>query len=157
MDAERYQIGDQVSLKGIALTSLTRGTVEKDSTLLTVEDASGYANTNPILVRGAGPLGSDLVTTVASVSGSVITLAAAASLLVQRAVVGKPTNATAVCKVRKPDHSVLTPSLSNPSTGVYVATVDPDIAGDWLYRFDFTGAAKAAGEQRFVVAERRVS
>jgi hypothetical protein len=160
MDAETYQIGDQVRLKGIALTLLTRGTVDRGGVLLTVEDTTGYADGNPILVQGAGPLGSDLLTTIVQITGSVITLTAAATTLVQRARVGKPTNATtSVCRVRKPDQSFVTPdpTVSNPSPGVYTATVDPDLAGDWYYRFVFTGTAKTAGQQRFVVAEQRVA
>lgn len=62
-----------------------------------------------------------------------------------------PTAAT--CTVRKPDGTTSTPSVTHPSTGVYQAKVTPAVGeqGDWQYRFDGTGAAKAGGRKMFVV------
>lgn len=156
--ANSYDIGDTVELIAWALAKPTVGSIDAGKTALTVRDASGYAASDPILVRAAGPAGADLVTTVNSVAGNVLTLAAAAAATVLEQRVGKPTAATATVSVRKPDGSSVTPAptASSPQTGKYVATVDPDQAGDWWYRVAFTGAIKAAAEGLFLVLPRRV-
>lgn len=157
MEPRTYDIGDSVELRAWSLTAVTRGTVQTGKTALTVHDASGYVSGNPIVVVGAGAGGSDLVTTVGAVAGKVVTLADAASEDVTDALVGKPTNATVVCRVRKPSGDLVAPApaVSPVSTGLYKAVVDPDAAGDWWYGFDVTGAVKAAGERKFLVRERR--
>jgi hypothetical protein len=67
---------------------------------------------------------------------------------------GVLTNPTStVCTVRKPDGSTTTPTVTNPSTGKFQAKVTPAVGehGDWQYRFDGTGTAKAGGRKMFLV------
>jgi uncharacterized protein YfaS (alpha-2-macroglobulin family) len=63
-----------------------------------------------------------------------------------------------VCRVKKPDGTLLNPNpvVTSPSTGVFKAIVDPDAAGEWWYRFEGTGGTKAAGEGVFKVRDRKV-
>ena len=42
-------------------------------------------------------------------------------------------------------------ALTKVSTGVYTRQVIPEFAGVWRYRFEGTGAAIAAGENKFEV------
>jgi hypothetical protein len=46
-----------------------------------------------------------------------------------------------------------TGTLSNPSPGVYAGSVAAVASGLWRYRFEATGAAEAAFEGRFTVAQ----
>ena len=81
-----------------------------------------------------------------------LTLAANAQTTVNSVQVGKlstPTSPT--CKVRKPDGTTATVTLSLVATGRYQGTFDPTLAGDHTYRGEGTGAAKGAAEKRFVV------
>jgi hypothetical protein len=71
--------------------------------------------------------------------------------------VDTPTDpSTVTCKVRKPDGSEETIAPVHRSTGVYDATFTPTSSGEHWYRFEGTGAAKAAGEEYFTVRRRRV-
>jgi hypothetical protein len=64
---------------------------------------------------------------------------------------GVPTNATVVVTVTKPDGTADTPTLTNPSTGTYVATGVCTAAGVWLYTFTATGALTDSEPGRFYV------
>lgn len=61
------------------------------------------------------------------------------------------TNATVALTVTKPDGSTQNPSINNAATGKYVATVAPDQAGEWLYKWTATGAATTAEDGAFIV------
>ncbi len=61
------------------------------------------------------------------------------------------TNATVTLTLTKPDGTNPAASVSNPSTGVYQATVVPDQAGEWLYRWKATGTANTAEDGAFLV------
>ena len=60
------------------------------------------------------------------------------------------------CHVESPDGVVTSPTVTNPSVGVYDAIVEPDSAGDWWFAFDGEGGVQASEERRFVVRERQV-
>lgn len=62
---------------------------------------------------------------------------------------GAPANTTATLRVRKPDLSVTTPSLTNDGTGLYHYDIVVDMAGNWFYRAEGTGTVAAAGERSF--------
>lgn len=61
-----------------------------------------------------------------------------------------PTSVTA--KVKAPDGTETTPTVTNPSTGVYRAEVTADQSGTWYYRFESTGGVSAE-ERFFLVSE----
>ncbi|MDQ5821235.1 MAG: hypothetical protein M3540_07340 [Actinomycetota bacterium] len=63
---------------------------------------------------------------------------------------------TVVCKVEHPDGTTETLATTNPSAGLFRAKITPATPGDFWYRFEGTGAAKAAGEGYFSVRQRRV-
>jgi hypothetical protein len=155
---QTYDIGDTVVLQGVYLTKPTTGSVNAGSTALTVKDATGYTNGDPIFIEGAAAEDGDLYTTVSSISGNTITLAAAAATQVISARVGKLTApGAATCKVRLPDGTSSSPATSLISTGRYQASYDPTLAGQHWYRFDGTTTAKGSGERSFLVAEKRVT
>jgi hypothetical protein len=157
VDRNAYDIGDSITLVGVFATRPTLGSIDAGSNQLTVHDATGYVTGDTVVVRGAGVGGEDLVAAVNTIAGNTFTLAKQAASTVVAAQVGKATNPTTVtCKVRKPDGTVATPAASNVSVGRYEATFDPDAAGVHRYRFEGTGAAKAAGERDFRVLEKRV-
>ncbi len=64
---------------------------------------------------------------------------------------GTPTNTTVALKIRKPSGTVLTPSPTNTSAGVYVYNQLVDEAGLWWYTFTGTGAVAAVEQNSFVV------
>lgn len=65
---------------------------------------------------------------------------------------------TMVATVKKPDGTIITPTVANPSTGVYTAQVDTTggPAGVWWYAFRGSGVAQGAEEQFFVVEPSKV-
>lgn len=63
----------------------TTGSVTTGTTALTVADATGLAQNDPIVVAGAGLNGADLFTTIAAIAGTAVTLAAAAGTTVTTA------------------------------------------------------------------------
>ncbi len=70
---------------------------------------------------------------------------------------GVATNPTAVTlKVRKPDGTTVVVANANVGTGAYEGTYDPTVAGEYVYRFEGTGAVKAAGENTFKVRDQQV-
>jgi len=151
-----YDIGDQVQLDGYVVTSPTVGTIQAGTVLLEVADAAAYGGGNPILVEGAGAVGADHVTTVASVSGNTVTLTDPADTSVVHAVVGKPTNATVTLTVRLPDGTTAAPTPANLATGRYRGIYSPTLAGEHWWRLNATGTAVTAGERAFQVRARRV-
>jgi hypothetical protein len=158
MSIQVYDIGDTVQLYGVFTTLATRGTIAKDFAALTVRDVTGYAPSDPIIITGAGAVEGDLVTTIVSIVGSTLNLAAVAQTSVTAAFLGKlSTPTTVTCKVLLPDGTIVTPANAAISTGRYLASYDPTLVGDHFYKFAGTGLAKAEDERQFVVRENRVS
>lgn len=151
----RYDVGDQIVLEAYVLSSPTLGTIGLGANTVTLQDGSGYSTADPILVKGAGPLGADLVTTVSSISGSQAVLAANCETAVTRALVGKPTAATVICNVRLPDGTDSPAGVTAVSTGRYRSIYTPAASGSHFYRFTCSGGASGAEEQQFVVREQR--
>jgi len=58
---------------------------------------------------------------------------------------------TVVFTVRAPDGTQTTPSVSNPSTGIYTTSVTVTEAGVWAWRAKGTGAATAQQDGQFIV------
>lgn len=157
-ESEPYDIDDVVVCETPCLTQLTRGSIDKGSTQLTVEDASGYAANDVVLVDRAGVLNSALEATVQAKAGNVLTLSVAAGETVTRARVGKLTNpTTSTLTIEKPSGAQVTPAVTSPRTGWLRATHTIDESGDHHGRWRTTGAAAAAEEFRFAVNDRQVA
>ena len=64
-----------------------------------------------------------------------------------------PTDTTMAITVTKPDDSAgsTVAGVIHAGVGQYTADIDPDIPGNWLYRWAGTGAVKAAQEGQFYV------
>jgi hypothetical protein len=56
-----------------------------------------------------------------------------------------------VCTVRKPDATIVTPSVVKDSVGHYHADLILDTSGTYYYGFSGTGAVVAAGESELYV------
>lgn len=65
--------------------------------------------------------------------------------------IGVPTNADVTGTVTAPDGSVTDLTVTNPETGSYRATFDPEIPGWHTYRLEATGAIDSATEASFYV------
>lgn len=61
------------------------------------------------------------------------------------------TNATVTLVVTAPDGTTSNPSISNPATGTYTASVAPAQAGQWTYKWGATGAATTSEDGIFIV------
>ena len=157
---ETFDEGNQVVTRATCLTPHTIGSIAEGSLALTVRDPTGFANGNPILVAGAGPEGAHLVTTIASVAGHVLTLAAVASATVSRVTVGKPTNPSTVVftdRHRDADPVAYThpnAAITNPSTGIWELRRIND-EGDWTVHFQGTGTCHCAGVDDYRVKRAR--
>lgn len=76
----------------------------------------------------------------------------AVKLSVDFAVGGVATNpTTTTLRIRKPNGTITTPAVTNPSTGRFEYVLTIDLSGIWSYRFEGTGAAVAAQESFFDV------
>lgn len=71
------------------IRTITTGSITSGQATLTVASTSTWAANQGIRVTGAGSAGSDLVTTVSSIAGSVLTLAANAGTTVSNAKVSR--------------------------------------------------------------------
>jgi hypothetical protein len=70
-------------------------------------------------------------------------------------VLADPTDVT--CDVMKPDGTAgEATDLAQVSTGIWSATIEPDIPGRWRYRFAGTGAVQRAKTKSFWVKVREV-
>jgi hypothetical protein len=139
------------------LVLVRRGSTSVGQNDLVVRDRTGYTIADPILVVGAGAVGGDLSTTIGSIAGSVLSLAAPALTTVTAAMCGKLQNPGATtCKLLKPDLTLATLIVSNVSTGKFTAPFDTTLEGDHFVRWTGTGTATGAEERQFVVREERV-
>jgi len=156
LDGE-YDIGDQITLEGIAAALPAKGSIERGSTQLHISDPTGWADNDPIVVAGAAPEGGDLITTVSSRAAYTFTLATAAGRSVVGADVGKLLTSTVELKVRRPSSAVAdTVTASAISTGRWQGLYTAVEAGEHYYRFGSSGALLAQAERRFYVRDRRV-
>ena len=64
---------------------------------------------------------------------------------------GVATNATMAILVTSPSGTTSTPTISNPSTGVYKANIDATEAGVWLYKWTASGAVVSTQIDQFTV------
>ena len=70
---------------------------------------------------------------------------------------GALTDATVVCKVRHPDGTVETVTVTKTTTGTYEATFLPSVAGAHQYRMAATGGVTTAAEDTFRVRDQWVT
>lgn len=156
---ETYVEGSQVVTRAKCMTPHTIGSVAKNSTQLTVQDPTGFATGNTILVAGAGPEGGDLVTTI-TVAGNVFTLATTASETVRRVLVGKLVNpGTVTFTARNGDATPATylnggAEVTNPSVGVWELRLIND-EGEWQIHFQGTTPCHCAGETGYRIPHAR--
>lgn len=102
-----YQVGDIVQIDVFFTVNNTRGTMQRHTVTLTVEDPGGYSNGDIILIAGAGPGNTDLVTEVLSVSDNVITTTDQAAATVTNTTVGEAADpATVTFDVTAPSGAV---------------------------------------------------
>lgn len=151
-----YDVGAVVTLSCLFLNGNTLGSITVGQNTLYVRDASGLTQGQPIFIAGAGAVGGDLLTTVSSINGQTVILAATAASTVTLAVVGQPANPGAVtCKVKLPDRTSQTLTTANPSTGKFTASFTPTLEGVHYARW--TGTTPAAGDswREFVVRPER--
>jgi hypothetical protein len=151
--------GNSVKVVVYTLTPHTLGSIRAGQQTLIVRDADGFADSDPVLVEGAGALGGDLLTSISAVSGNTITLADAARESVSRARVGRRVDpSTAEFKLKRPDGTIDTfthpdPAIAHPVAGKYVLTYTPPPSplrhGLYLVRFVGTGVAAGAEELAF--------
>lgn len=149
MELETYAEGNKVVTRATVLSPHTIGSIDQISDQLTVRDTDGLQAADPILVKDAGPEGGHLVTTVASITGNTVTLAADAAARVSRVTVGKLVDpATVTFTARNGDgtptaYTQADPEVTNPSTGVWELRLDAD-EGDWQIHMDGTTPAVGA-------------
>ena len=160
MQLESYVEGTQVVTRAICVTPHTVGSIDEGSVQLTVRDTTGLAAPDPIVVRDAGHEGGHLFTTISSVAGNVLTLAAPARATVRRATVGKLANpGTVVFTVRNGDAAPTTlthpnAAISNPSTGVWELRLVSD-EGEWQIHFQGTTPCHCAAETGYRIPHAR--
>ena len=70
---------------------------------------------------------------------------------------GNPSSGV-TCKVEKPDGTIVTPSVTNPATGVFLAKVTPGAGehGEWWYSFKGTGSIAQRFQAMFYVRPEEV-
>lgn len=156
-----FHRGDRVRLSATFWTNQTTLAVSAAAGALTitVRDATGYADTNPIVLAPGTAKEEFLTVSGTPTAGGVITLTSA--LRYSHSVgetVGELTNpTTAVIWTRTPAGTETSNAATQDSTGRYHFDLDiPDAdasSGTWSFRPKGTGAVVATDEQSFVVAE----
>jgi hypothetical protein len=155
-----YTEGNRIRLISFFLTPHTKGSAVAGSLDVTVVDPTGLAGADPVFLEGAGPEGGDLLTTIASIAGNVVTLTTAVSESVDLVRFGKRVApSTITFKVKQPPRAggtletFLAPhaQITNPALGKYVLEYDPPSHGTYRWRADGTGTAAGAEEDSFVV------
>lgn len=159
MELETYVEGNQIVTRAICRTPHTIGSIQAGSTALVVRDTTGFANGNPFLVERAGPEGGHLTTTIVSIAGNTITLAAAAAATVTRVSVGKLTNpGTVTFTARRSDGTptpyTAAPEVTNPSTGVWELRLVNN-ESDWAIHFQGTTPCHCAAETFYRIKRAR--
>lgn len=152
-----YTLGEPIDLYGYFATAVTIGQINADSAILNCQDASGYTTGDPLIIFGAGVAGGDLLASVSTIVGNVVTLSQPAGTGVIRAKVGKlvvPTTVTVI--VLQPDGTEITLTPIPITTGRYKATFTSTQAGTHRTRYEGAGAYVAQAESMFYVNERRV-
>lgn len=160
MNLETFVEGTQVVTRATCLAPYTVGSVREGSTELEVRDASEFAALDALYIAGAGTEGGPLKTTVASIAGNTITLAAPALETVSRVPVGKLANpGTVTFTVRHADdpptaYSNGDPAVSNPSVGVWELRLVND-ENDWAIHFQGTTPVHCAAETAYRIKRSR--
>jgi hypothetical protein len=150
--ADRLQIGDVAHLLKVWTTDETRGTLERGSTQLRVEDAAGYAYGNTVLIAGAGAAGGDLITTIADVpvaGTKTLLLADPGETAVTNTTVGRTVDPTTTCVVTAPSGTQTTIGATQIGPGQYQADYPITEAGVHDYTFIASGAATGADSGSF--------
>lgn len=157
---DTYVEGTQVVTRAICLTPYTVGSIDEGSTALTVRDADGFANADPVVVEAAGPEGGHLFTTVAAVVGNTITLADPAATTVRRVSVGKRVDpGTRTFTARRGDetptvYDSFDPEVTSPMVGVWELRLVND-ERDWAIHFQGTTPCHCAGEAFYRIKRAR--
>lgn len=157
-----YFEGNRVKVEVWSLTPHTLGVIAAGSPALTVADPAGLVNADPYFVAAAGPETGHLVTTIASISGNLLTLSAAAAESVKRAMCGKRVDpSTQVFRVKRPDNTIdiftaPNAAIANPLIGKWVLSYDPATDGWYTWRFEGTGTAFGAVEGAFHVKSSQI-
>lgn len=147
-----YYIGQTVTFRWVVAVQKTELMLPAaaGATTITVGDITGYASTNPIVIKPGHPRRREEQRTVSGTpSNGVITLSS--PLLYAHGVgelVGELVAPSGVTfTLVEPDGTSSTPTVSNPSTGVYTAPVTFDQAGQhkWQWRATGTGAGEEEG------------
>lgn len=156
LPTQTYDVGDLVTLSCIVLTGATLGTIFTRQATLTVQDASGFAQGDPIFVVRAGAVGGDLTTSIASIDGDILSLHDPAGTSATLTRVGKLQSPTTVeCLVREPNGNIGT-VVNSGSQGKFTANFAVTQSGDHFVRWIGAGAAVGAQERQFFVQEERV-
>lgn len=153
--------GNLVKATVYTLTPHSIASIRADELVALVRDVGSFVPSDPVLVEEAGALGGDLETTISSIAGNDVTLAAAAHETVSRKRFGRRTNpSTATFKVKRPDGTIDTivhphADIANPIAGKFVLTYTPPAGanrhGLYLVRFVSTGTAACAEEGTFTL------
>lgn len=160
MGHELYSEGQQVRLIAYFLRPHTEGSILAGEVALTVVDPTGLLSSDPVFLEGAGPVGSDLVTTIASIAGNVVTLATAAGTSVELARFGKRVNPTTLeFKVKRPPraggstdtYTQASPEVTNPLVGRWELLYSPASHGTYKWAGKGTGTAAGRDVDSFTV------
>lgn len=160
LQLETWVEGNQIVTRAYCLSPHTVGSVAKDSTKLTVRDTTGLSSGNPVLVEDAGHEGGHLLTTISSISGNVVTLAAAAAETVRRVRVGKLTDPGSVTFTARNADGTPTAytsgsgSVTNPAVGIWELRLTHD-QGEWQIHFAGTAPCLGAAETGYRVSPAR--
>ena len=63
---------------------------------------------------------------------------------------GVRTDGTVTLRIKKPDDTEVTPTLTNDATGVYTYSLLLEQTGDYVYKWESTGEVVAASEDRTI-------
>lgn len=150
-----YDLGDEIVLTAVFTTRATAGSIDVGASAMSVASAAGYNENDPLVVAGAGPEGSNLFTTVASISGTTLELDDPAATRVIGTFVGKLADPSEVVCYVEVDGESTEADVTSSSTGTYTASFSPDTHGEHAYRFQGTGTLNGAEEGSFFVREQR--
>ena len=155
-----YTEGNRIKLTAFFLVPNTKASGVADSAAVTLVDPAGFADADLVFLEGAGPEGGDLLTSIATITGNVATLATAVSTSVELVRFGKRVVPTTVTyRVKQPPRAGGTTEqfvaphsqITNPALGKYVLEYDPPSHGTYRWRAEGTGTAAGAEEDSFVV------
>lgn len=142
--ADRVEVGDLARIDAGVATDPTKGTIQAGTDQLEVADAADYANGETLKIDGAGPNGTDLFSTISSVTGRTVTLSDLAKSSVTNTDVGRAEDATGItCTVTTPSGAQTAPGVAHDGVGRYHANYTTTEPGIHSYEFVAVGAASA--------------